>query len=84
MVNLILYGIKSCAPIFRLPQSCSLAIGTNENRIIVSDDTTKEYEQAPYVTVTMACDHRVVDGTTGAQWLSTLKQLLENPVTLLL
>ena len=39
---------------------------------------------APLVTVTLSCDHRVVDGAVGAQWLAALKALMEEPITMIL
>jgi pyruvate dehydrogenase E2 component (dihydrolipoamide acetyltransferase) len=86
IINLGMYGVKSCAPIIREPQSCALAIGTLENRIVpaADDDAELPYQQSVMVTCTMSCDHRVVDGAVGAQWLSTFKTHLENPTTLLL
>lgn len=42
------------------------------------------YRKANMMTVTLSCDHRVVDGAVGAQWLTTFKSLLEKPSTMLL
>lgn len=86
VMNLGMYGIKSCAPIIREPQSCALALGAIENRIVPNDDDKSEeiYKQCTMMTVTLSCDHRVVDGAVGAQWLSAFKAHIENPTTLLL
>ena len=86
VMNLGMYGIKSCAPIIREPQSVSLAIGALENRIVPNDDPKSEeiYKQSVMMTATLSCDHRVVDGAVGAQWLSAFKSYIENPKTLLL
>ena len=86
VMNLGMYGIKSCAPIIREPQSVSLAIGALENRIVPNDDPNSEeiYKQSVMMTATLSCDHRVVDGAVGAQWLSAFKSYIENPKTLLL
>lgn len=86
VVNLGMYGIKSCAPIIREPQSCALAIGSLENRIVPNDDPDSEeiYKESVVFTATLSCDHRVVDGAVGAQWLSAFKSHVENPSTLLL
>mmetsp|Transcript_29208 Transcript_29208/g.54857 ORF Transcript_29208/g.54857 Transcript_29208/m.54857 type:complete len:198 (+) Transcript_29208:2-595(+) len=86
IMNLGMYGIKSCAPIIREPQACALALGTLENRIVPSDDPDSEeiYKESVMMTATLSCDHRVVDGAVGAQWLSAFKSHLESPSTLLL
>lgn len=86
VLNLGMYGIKSCAPIIREPQSCALAIGALENRIIPNDDEGAEsiYKEAVMMTATLSCDHRVVDGAVGAQWLAAFKAHVENPNSLLL
>lgn len=86
MVNLGMFGVKSCAPIIREPQACALALGVIENRIVPNDDAKSEeiYKESVMMTATLSCDHRVVDGAVGAQWLSAFKKHVENPVTLLL
>ena len=86
IMNLGMFGIKSCAPIIREPQACALALGALENRIVPNDDPDSEeiYKQSVVMTATLSCDHRVVDGAVGAQWLSAFKSHLENPSTLLL
>ena len=86
VMNLGMYGIKSCAPIIREPQAMALAIGALENRIVPNDDEDSEeiYKESVMMTATASLDHRVVDGAVGAQWLSAFKSYLENPSTLLL
>ena len=86
IMNLGMYGIKSCAPIIREPQACALALGALENRIVPNDDENSDdiYKESVMMTATLSCDHRVVDGAVGAQWLSAFKSHLENPSTLLL
>jgi pyruvate dehydrogenase E2 component (dihydrolipoamide acetyltransferase) len=86
LINLGMYGIKSCAPIIREPQACALAVGALENRIVPNDDEDSEeiYKESVVMTATMSFDHRVVDGAVGAQWLSAFKSHLESPSTLLL
>jgi pyruvate dehydrogenase E2 component (dihydrolipoamide acetyltransferase) len=86
VINLGMYGVKSCAPIIREPQSCALAIGALENRIVPNDNSASEeiYKESVVFTATLSCDHRVVDGAVGAQWLAAFKAHVENPMTLLL
>lgn len=90
MINVGMYGVKSCAPIIREPQACAIAIGALQHRIIPSADgssgssSTVGFQQSVMFTVTASFDHRVVDGAVGAQWLAAFKSYVENPSTLLL
>jgi len=86
IMNLGMYGIKSCAPIIREPQACALALGAMENRIVPNDipDSDEIYKESVVMTATISLDHRVVDGAAGAPWLSAFKSHLESPTTLLL
>jgi pyruvate dehydrogenase E2 component (dihydrolipoamide acetyltransferase) len=88
--NLGMYGITSCAPIIRPPHACALAVGAAESVLVpLSSDNNKadggpNYQTVTQLTATLSCDHRVVDGAVGAQWLATFKNYVENPTTLLL
>jgi pyruvate dehydrogenase E2 component (dihydrolipoamide acetyltransferase) len=86
IVNVGMYGVHACAPIIREPQSCALALGALQDTIVPADnpEATEIYQNAVMMTATLSCDHRVVDGAVGAQWLSTFKNYVENPTTLLL
>ena len=87
LVNVGMYGVKSVAPIVSLPQACVLGVGAIENRVVPAvapEEGGEVYQVVPGVTVTLSCDHRVIDGAVGAQWLSAFKSLVEDPVTLLL
>jgi pyruvate dehydrogenase E2 component (dihydrolipoamide acetyltransferase) len=79
--NLGMYGIKSFTSIINPPQSCIIAVGAGEERAVVRDG---KVEVSTVMTVTMSCDHRVVDGGTGARFLATLKQFIEEPASMLL
>ena len=79
--NLGMYGIKSFTSIINPPQSCIIAVGAGEERAIVVNG---KIEVATVMTVTMSADHRVVDGGTGAKFLATLKQFIEEPASMLL
>lgn len=89
-MNLGMYGIKSCAPIIRAPQAVALALGAAENRIVPKEDGSGGvegediYERKVLLTATLSCDHRVVDGAVGAQYLSAFKAAVEKPEILLL
>lgn len=82
--NLGMFGVKNFSAIINPPQACILAIGTNEKRLIPDKDSEAGFKEAEFMSVTLSCDHRVVDGAVGAQWLSKFKQLLEKPHTMLL
>ncbi|HET7084817.1 MAG TPA: pyruvate dehydrogenase complex dihydrolipoamide acetyltransferase [Rhizomicrobium sp.] len=79
--NLGMYGIKSFTSIINPPQSCIIAVGAGEERPVVRDG---KVEISTVMTVTMSADHRVVDGGTGAKFLATLKQFIEEPASMLL
>ena len=79
--NLGMYGIKNFTSIINPPQSCIIAVGAGEERPVVVNG---KIEIATVMTVTMSADHRVVDGGTGAKFLSTLKQFIEEPASMLL
>jgi len=79
--NLGMFGVKSFTSIINPPQSCIIAVGAGEERAIVVDG---KIEVATMMTVTMSCDHRVVDGATGAKFLQTFKQFIEEPASMLL
>jgi pyruvate dehydrogenase E1 component beta subunit len=79
--NLGMFGIKNFTAIINPPQSCIIAVGAAEARAIVVNGKT---EVASMITVTKSADHRVVDGSTGAKFLVTLKQFIEEPASMLL
>lgn len=82
--NLGMFGVKNFSAIINPPQACILAVGTSENRLIPDKDSEAGFKEAEFMSVTLSCDHRVVDGAVGAQWLAKFKQLLEKPHTMLL
>jgi pyruvate dehydrogenase E2 component (dihydrolipoamide acetyltransferase) len=79
--NLGMYGIKNFTSIINPPQSCIIAVGAGEERPVVKNG---KIEIGVVMTVTMSADHRVVDGGTGAKFLQTLKQFIEEPASMLL
>ncbi|MCB9425648.1 MAG: pyruvate dehydrogenase complex dihydrolipoamide acetyltransferase [Flavobacteriales bacterium] len=78
--NLGMFGISEFTSIINQPNSAILSVGAIvqkpvvKNGAVVVGNTMK---------VTLACDHRTVDGATGAQFLQTLRQYIENPITML-
>ena len=79
--NLGMYGIKEFSAVINSPQGAILAVGSGEKRPIVIND---QLTIASIMTVTLSCDHRVVDGAVGAQFLSVFKDFIENPSLMLL
>jgi pyruvate dehydrogenase E2 component (dihydrolipoamide acetyltransferase) len=79
--NLGMMGIRQFASIINPPEGMILSVGAGEKRAVVKDD---KVVVATVMTVTLTCDHRVVDGATGARWLATFKQFVETPEAMLL
>ncbi len=78
--NLGMFGIEEFTAIINPPDACILAIGGIAQKPVVKNNTVVP---GNVMKVTMSCDHRVVDGATGADFLRTFKGLMENPVVLL-
>ncbi|KAM4828003.1 dihydrolipoyllysine-residue acetyltransferase component of pyruvate dehydrogenase complex, mitochondrial [Thomomys bottae] len=81
--NLGMFGIKNFSAIINPPQACILAIGASEDKLVPADNE-QGFDVASMMSVTLSCDHRVVDGAVGAQWLAEFRKYLEKPVTMLL
>jgi pyruvate dehydrogenase E2 component (dihydrolipoamide acetyltransferase) len=78
--NLGMFGIDEFTAIINPPDSCILAVGAIQQIPVVKDGQIKV---GNVMKVTMSCDHRVVDGATGAAFLQTLQGLLEEPLRML-
>ena len=78
--NLGMFGIDEFTAIINPPASCILAVGGIEKTPVVVDG---EIKVGNIMKVTLSCDHRVVDGATGAAYLKTLQTYLENPLQML-
>ena len=79
--NLGMFGIKDFTAVINPPHAAILAVGAGEARAIVRDG---KIETATMMTVTMSCDHRVIDGATGARFLQAFKTFIEEPAAMLL
>jgi pyruvate dehydrogenase E2 component (dihydrolipoamide acetyltransferase) len=79
--NLGMFGIESFTAVINPPHAGILAIGAGEAQAIVREGTI---EAATIMKVTMSCDHRVIDGATGARFLKVFKQFIEEPAAMLL
>ena len=78
--NLGMYGIKSFDAVINPPHATILAVGAADRRPIVAGE---HLEPATVMNVTLSCDHRVVDGATGAALLAAFKSFIEDPVRML-
>jgi pyruvate dehydrogenase E2 component (dihydrolipoamide acetyltransferase) len=76
-----MYGVRDFAAIINPPQSSILAVGATQRRPVETDDGGVRFESR--MTVTLSCDHRVIDGALGAQLLGAFKVLMERPLTAL-
>lgn len=79
--NLGMFGIDEFTAVINPPEAAILAVGAMTEKPVVKDGDIEIHKM---MRVTMSCDHRVVDGAVGAQFLQTFKQILENPLYLFL
>jgi pyruvate dehydrogenase E2 component (dihydrolipoamide acetyltransferase) len=79
--NLGMFGIDQFTAIINPPEAGILAIGGAEEKPVVIDG---QLEVRHRMRVTMSCDHRVIDGATGAKFLQTVRQYIENPLSLII
>jgi len=80
--NLGMFGISHFTAIINSPQSCILAVGETKAKVLPAAEGN--VKTANVMTVTLSCDHRVVDGAVGAQWLQKFKKFVEQPTSMLL
>jgi pyruvate dehydrogenase E2 component (dihydrolipoamide acetyltransferase) len=78
--NLGMFGIREFAAVINPPHASILAVGAGEKRVVVKNDAPTV---AQVMSVTLSCDHRVVDGALGAELLQAFKGLIENPMGML-
>jgi pyruvate dehydrogenase E2 component (dihydrolipoamide acetyltransferase) len=79
--NLGMFGIRDFTGVINPPHAAILAVGAGEARAVVNNG---KIESATLMTVTMSCDHRVIDGATGARFLQAFKGFIEEPASMLL
>ncbi|XP_042024562.1 dihydrolipoyllysine-residue acetyltransferase component 2 of pyruvate dehydrogenase complex, mitochondrial-like [Salvia splendens] len=77
------FGIKQFCAIINPPQAGILAVGSAEKRVVPGAGPD-QFKFASFMSVTLSCDHRVIDGAIGAEWLKTFKGYIENPESMLL
>ncbi|MDI7774530.1 pyruvate dehydrogenase complex dihydrolipoamide acetyltransferase [Asticcacaulis sp. EMRT-3] len=78
--NLGMFGIKTFTSILNEPQGCIMSVGAGEPRAVVKGG---QLAVATVMSVTLTCDHRVVDGSIGAKFISAFKPLIEDPIKML-
>jgi len=78
--NLGMFGIDHFTAIINPPDACILAVGRIKETVVAKNGAM---QVANIMNVTLSCDHRVVDGAIGAQFLQTLRMFLEEPLTML-
>jgi len=76
-----MFGIDQFTAIINPPEAGILAIGGVEEKPVVIEG---QLEVRQRMRVTMSCDHRVIDGATGAKFLQTVRQYIENPLSLII
>jgi pyruvate dehydrogenase E2 component (dihydrolipoamide acetyltransferase) len=79
--NMGMMGVKSFASILNAPHGCIMSVGAGEKRPIVKNDALAI---ATMMSVTLTCDHRVVDGAIGASFLKAFRGFIEDPMAMLL
>lgn len=78
--NLGMFGIRQFGSIINPPQGAILSVGAGEARAVVRDG---QVIIRTLMTVTLTCDHRVIDGAIGARWLAAFRALIEDPITMI-
>jgi pyruvate dehydrogenase E2 component (dihydrolipoamide acetyltransferase) len=71
-----MFGIEQFVAVLNPPQVAILAVGSSAESVVVRDGA---FTAVPLMTMTLTCDHRAIDGAVGADFLRTLKQLVESP-----
>ncbi|OWM72110.1 hypothetical protein CDL15_Pgr017993 [Punica granatum] len=77
------FGVKQFCAIINPPQAGILAVGSAEKKVVPGAGSD-QYKFASFMSVTLSCDHRVIDGAIGAEWLKAFKGYIENPESMLL
>ena len=77
-------GTSHFTAIINPPQSCILAIGASESRLVPDESSENGFKTVQVMKATISADHRVVDGAMAAQWMQSFKAALENPLSFML
>ncbi|MBW2381704.1 MAG: 2-oxo acid dehydrogenase subunit E2, partial [Deltaproteobacteria bacterium] len=79
--NLGMFGIEEFTAVINPPEAAILAVGTVRNEPVVEDGTFLTGRRMRF---TMSCDHRVIDGATGAKFMAAFKRIVESPLNMLI
>jgi pyruvate dehydrogenase E2 component (dihydrolipoamide acetyltransferase) len=79
--NLGMYGIEHFAAVINPPEGAILAVGAIRDEAVVQNGSLAPGKK---LKLTLSCDHRVIDGATGAEFLAGLRSVLENPSQIVL
>ncbi|KAJ7070907.1 dihydrolipoamide acetyltransferase [Mycena amicta] len=82
--NLGMYGVSHFTAIINSPQSCILAVGATEAKLVPAPEEERGFKTVQVMNVTLSSDHRTVDGAVAARWLAAFRGYLENPLTFML
>lgn len=82
--NLGMYNIPSFSAIINPPQSCILAVGGVVKTVVPSEEDETKFVVKNMMSISLSCDHRVMDGVMGANFVNAIKKYIENPTLLLL
>lgn len=84
--NLGMFDIHHFTAVINPPQSAILAVGSTQKSLVPAsgDEDDDEFKVVNTLNVTLSCDHRVVDGAVGAQWLQWFRKYMEKPINMLL
>eukprot|EP00178_Gracilaria_changii_P028081 TRINITY_DN953_c0_g1_i1.p2 TRINITY_DN953_c0_g1~~TRINITY_DN953_c0_g1_i1.p2 ORF type:complete len:234 (-),score=41.43 TRINITY_DN953_c0_g1_i1:3036-3737(-) len=82
--NLGMFGVSNFSAIVNPPQAAILAVGNSEQKVVPDESSLNGFGTKTVMSVTLSCDHRVVDGAVGAQWLAFFKSCLEDPVNIIM
>lgn len=82
--NLGMFDVTEFCAIINPPQSCILAVGGSQKRLVACDKSDKGFKEATFLSVTLSADHRTVDGAVGARWLQYFRKYMEDPSSMIL
>ncbi|CRK93277.1 CLUMA_CG006820, isoform A [Clunio marinus] len=82
--NLGMFDVTHFCAIINPPQSCILAVGGAQKRLVIDETAEKGFKESTFISVTVSADHRTVDGAVGARWLQYFRKYMEDPATMLL
>ena len=84
--NLGMFGIENFTAIINPPEAAILAVSAARDEVVVEVDEqgNKEMVIRPMMNITLSADHRIIDGMLAAQFVDEIKELLENPLSILL